>query len=261
MKFKAHTPRKRFGQNFLQDPNIIRKIVTAANPKPDEQWVEIGPGLGALTVELLSQVKHLTAIELDRDLISPLTVLCAPHGELILIEADALTFDFVELAAGKKLRIIGNLPYNISSPLIFHLLAQLQVIDDMYFMLQKEVVDRLAADPGSKVYGRLSIMVQYFCQVTALFEVPPHAFFPAPQVTSAIVRLQPHSQIPYVANDLERFGAIVRQAFSYRRKNLRNALTGVLDNAGFAALQIDPQARPEQLSVEDFVRIANFGGG
>ncbi|MBS0357945.1 MAG: 16S rRNA (adenine(1518)-N(6)/adenine(1519)-N(6))-dimethyltransferase RsmA [Proteobacteria bacterium] len=254
-----HIPRKRFGQNFLVDPNIIRQIIQAIDPKPDDAIVEIGPGLGALTQVLLPMTKHLTVIELDRDLISPLRMACVDLGELIIHQADALKFDFSTLeTSNKKLRIVGNLPYNISTALIFHLLTFQSLIKDMHFMLQQEVVERLAAAPGSKAYGRLSVMVQYHCQVEPLFQVPPTAFRPAPKVYSAIVRLTPYETPPYHAENPELFAKIVNQAFQQRRKTLRNCLKGIVPIKCLEDLGIDPQLRPEQLSLKNYVEISNL---
>ncbi len=249
-----HRPRKRFGQNFLHDSQVIAKIVQAISPRPTEHLVEIGPGLGALTQALLPKTSQLDVVEIDRDLLATLHTLAVQYPQLTVHHADALQFDFSGLA--KSLRVVGNLPYNISTPLLFHLLAQLQVIKDMHFMLQKEVVERLSACPGSHAYGRLSVMVQYFCQVDYLFTVKPGAFYPAPKVDSAIVRLIPHASIPFVAQDFSRFSQIVLQAFNQRRKTLHNSLKKFLSSAQIASCGIDPNARPEQLSVEEFVRLA-----
>ena len=251
----THKARKRFGQNFLQDENVLQKIVAAINPQADDNLVEIGPGKGALTFPLLEKLKRLTVIELDRDLISALK----NHSERLLIHnVDALRFDFSTLTnTPHSLRVAGNLPYNISTPLIFHLLQQADYIQDMHFLLQKEVVDRLAAVPGNKDYGRLSVMVQYHCKVEKLFEVDRQAFKPAPKVTSALVRIIPYKQPPYPAADLAYFNHLVKQAFSQRRKTLRRSLNKLCDDAVFEAAGINPVLRPEQLSVADFVILAN----
>lgn len=256
MEHKAeHKARKRFGQNFLHDSRVIERIVRAIHPKAGERLVEIGPGLGALTVPLLRATGKLDVVELDRDLIPKLEQQCTGQGELIIHSADALKFDFCSLAAGGKLRLAGNLPYNISTPLIFHLLDQAHCIDDMHFMLQKEVVDRLAAAPGSRDYGRLSVMVQYRCKVERLFLVPPGAFTPPPKVDSAIVRLQPYAEPP-VDVDAGVLENLVAQAFGQRRKTLRNALEGLLDATAIAAAGIDPQRRAETLGLEEFAALA-----
>lgn len=250
-----HRPRKRFGQNFLQNRHIIDAILKALSLHPDDKVVEIGPGLGALTQPLLKYLKRLTAIEIDTDLQAYLAT--SPLADkLHLIAADALTVDYSQW--GTKLRIVGNLPYNISTPLLFHLLQYASFIADMHFMLQKEVVQRLAAHPGTKAYGRLTVMVQYHAEVEALFNVPPEAFQPPPKVDSAVVRITPYELSPY---PLVRVGALeqlVAKAFAMRRKTLANNLKGVLSAAELSALDIDPQARPEQISVRDYVKITNF---
>ena len=253
-----HTPRKRFGQHFLTDENVINQIVYAISPKPTDNLVEIGPGLGALTTQILPLSKQLNVVELDRDVIAPLQLACKDLGELTVHQGDILQFDFNTLIQpNNPLRVIGNLPYNISTPLIFHLLNYSDDILDMHFMLQKEVVDRLAAKPGKKDYGRLSIMLQYYCQADNLFEVPPTAFTPPPKVDSAIVRLTPYENPPFVANNKKALDDIVRMAFSQRRKTLRNSLKNAISSEELSALDIDPQARPETLSVEEVVRICN----
>jgi len=252
----AHVARKRFGQNFLHDPGILRRIVELVAPRPGQRLVEIGPGQGALTLPLLRAAGSLTAIELDRDLIEPLKAKAAGLGELEVISADALTVDFGALAQGAKIRLVGNLPYNISTPILFHCLEHAGAIDDMHFMLQKEVVERMAAPPGSKTYGRLSVMLQLRCTVEPLLRVPPGAFRPAPKVDSAVVRLVPlpSAQLPDVGHDaLDR---VVRAAFGQRRKTLSNALSGLLDAAAIEAAGVDPRARAEQLAPHAFVALA-----
>ncbi|KPJ67460.1 MAG: rRNA methyltransferase [Coxiella sp. DG_40] len=252
-------PRKRFGQNFLQDKNIILKIIEAIAPKKTDHIVEIGPGLGALTVQLLPVLKTMDVIELDRDLIPKLQTACRNLGKLNIHQADVLQFDFKKLVKNKHLvRVIGNLPYNISTPLIFHLLKQISYIRDMHFMLQKEVAQRLAAKPNRKDYGRLSVMVQYFCGVTELFTVSPHAFYPVPKVDSALVRLVPHKKILLPAKDVSVLEKIVKLAFNQRRKMISNCLKDIVSNEQFRILNIDPKLRPEQLSVGDFVKISNI---
>lgn len=253
----THRPRKRFGQNFLTDANIVAKIVEAVAPGADDRLVEIGPGQGSLTRRLLERVDHLDAIEVDRDL-APEVAELADSERLTVHTADALAFDFAALAAerGGQLRVVGNLPYNISSPLLFHLLDQLDAVADMHFMLQREVVDRMAATPGSKTYGRLSVMVQVQCQVTPLFRVPPGAFYPVPKVSSAVVRLRPAPPDAPRPRDHAAFSAVVARAFQARRKTLRNALKGLYSPERMADAGVDPGARAETLSVADFVRLA-----
>ncbi|MGB5440394.1 MAG: 16S rRNA (adenine(1518)-N(6)/adenine(1519)-N(6))-dimethyltransferase RsmA [Gammaproteobacteria bacterium] len=253
----SHRPRKRFGQNFLHDPCVIEKIITAIAPHRDENLVEIGPGQGAITLPLLEAAGALTVIELDRDLIEPLKARCSNIGTLNVHNVDALRFDFCELATTQPLRIVGNLPYNISTPILFHLLEQHDCIKDMHFMLQKEVVERMAASPGSRQYGRLSVMLQYRCRVSALFTIGPGAFNPPPRVESAFVRLQPFDQLPVNIDDEAVFTKLVRQAFSQRRKTLRNALRDTLDAGEIMKLGIDPSLRAEMLSLADFAALAN----
>ena len=251
----GHVPRKRFGQNFLQDMGIISRLVRAITPKADDNMVEIGPGQGALTRPLLDDLNTLNAIELDRDLIPFLRAGLEPKG-LTVHEADALKFNFAELMDERPLRIVGNLPYNISTPLIFHLLSYQEKVQDMHFMLQLEVVDRLAAEPNSKVYGRLSVIAQYYCQVDKLFDVPPSAFNPPPKVMSAIVRLKPR-KFEHQANDIEVFNKVVRFSFSQRRKTLRNNLKQILSTEQLELLTQDLRQRPEQLTVQDYVLMSN----
>ena len=256
MKKFAHQPRKRFGQNFLNAPHIIHNIVRTIHPQKEDNMVEIGPGLGALTQELLPLLSQLHVVELDRDLIPKLEKLDPVQSRLIIHQADALEFDFTQLAsANKPLRIVGNLPYNISTPLLFHLLKITPLIKDMYFMLQKEVVDRIVAQPNSKTYGRLSIMIQYFCETQALFDVPPQCFSPPPKVNSAIVALKPYKIPPYQAVDFDFFTHIVRDAFNQRRKTLHNSLKKYL--APSLAEDLNLSLRPEQVSVAEFVKISN----
>lgn len=254
----GHQARKRFGQNFLHDPGVIEQIIRAINPKPDDAIVEIGPGLGALTEEILAVNPRLQVVELDRDLIPVLRTKFFNYPEFRIHEADALKFDFSELMVDRPLRIIGNLPYNISTPLIFHLLTQADVVQDMHFMLQKEVVQRMAAVPGDNNYGRLGIMTQYFCKVQPLFEVGSGAFRPAPKVDSAIVRLVPHRTLPHPAKDLATLQAVVRTAFNARRKTLRKALGGMVSVAQLQNLGINDGLRPENLALADYVAIADL---
>jgi len=252
-----HRPRKRFGQNFLHDPIVIRKIIDAIAPQPGDHLVEIGPGQAALTIPLLQAAGSMDAVEIDRDLIPIVQEQCAPYGELTLHNVDALKFDFAALKTDQRpLRLVGNLPYNISTPILFHLLECRAVIADMHFMLQKEVVERMAAGPGSKTYGRLSVMLQAYCEVTHLFDIGPGAFKPPPKVDSSIVRLVPKADEKVTIADAARFSQIVAASFGQRRKTLRNNLKGVLDEAQIQAAGIDPSVRAEVLSVEDFRRLA-----
>tara|TARA_B100000767_G_scaffold273912_1_gene305402 strand:- start:1644 stop:2498 length:855 start_codon:yes stop_codon:yes gene_type:complete len=272
---KKHQARKRFGQNFLHDQGIIRHIVACIRPKPEQRIVEIGPGLGAITEHLLATTGHLDVVELDRDLLPYLRIAFASYGDNLRIhEADALQFDFRSLISDNLsadspsttgsntkqglLRIVGNLPYNISTPLIFHLLSYTDLITDMHFMLQKEVVLRLAAGAGTNNYGRLSIMAQYFCRIDNLFEVPPEAFDPRPKVDSAIVRMAPYTELPHTAHNFKHFEQLVKSGFAQRRKTLRNNLKGIADDEQLQSLGIDPSIRPERLTVGDFVAISNL---
>ncbi|SHF69894.1 16S rRNA (adenine1518-N6/adenine1519-N6)-dimethyltransferase [Microbulbifer donghaiensis] len=261
--FFQHKARKRFGQNFLVDENIIERIVRAIGPKESDNLVEIGPGQGAITQLLLQRCPSLTAVELDRDLIPMLQFKFRDYPQFQIIEQDALKFDFGTLcqdtgAGERKLRIVGNLPYNISTPLLFHLLSFRGKVQDMHFMLQKEVVDRLSATPGNKAFGRLSVMVQYHCRVQGLFPVPPQSFRPAPKVESAIVRLVPHAEPPYPAQDEQLLERIVNVAFQQRRKTLRNALKPLYPELEAEQLPVDASRRPETLSVQEFVQLANY---
>ncbi len=254
---KQHTPRKRFGQNFLTDKNIINKIISAIAAKEQDTVVEIGPGLGAMTTPLMQTLNKLYAVELDRDLVPKLKALPQATEKLHIFEADALAFDFQQIPRnGSKLRIVGNLPYNISTPLLFHLLSYIDYIRDMHFMLQKEVVDRLAAPPGTSNYGRLSVMLQYHCNVTPLFIVKPGCFYPPPKVDSAIVKLEPHQQPGIMADNYAYFSQVVKQAFQQRRKTLKNNLKGLLSDTAIKNCGIDPGIRPEQLSIEAFVALS-----
>ena len=253
-----HKPRKRFGQNFLCDASIIAQICQAIGITQTDNLVEIGPGRGALTKKLLPAVDRLQVIELDRDLIAPLALQCDGLGEIIVHQADALHVDYSKLAKHKKIRVVGNLPYNISTPLLFYLIHYIENIEDMYFMLQSEVVDRMVAKTNTAAYGRLSVMVQYHCQVEKLFTVPPTAFYPQPAVYSAFVRLMPHRQALGVANDYHLFTEVVRSAFSLRRKTVRNSLANFVDSAEWEYVGIDPGLRAENLSVSHFIAIANY---
>lgn len=262
-----HTPKKRFGQNFLHDTQVIAQIVQAIRLSPDDNLVEIGPGLGALTEPLLNEVSAMTAIELDSTLASTLklNIGANAHANFEVICANALEVDFVKLyhRLGRgKFRIVGNLPYNISTPILFYLLGFASLIKDMHFMLQKEVVDRITASPNTKAYGRLSVIMQYHCQCTDILTVPKGAFNPPPKVTSGVFRLVPYHTKPVVADDEGHFAMMVRELFNQRRKTLRaicksNALLATLDDGKFVWLGLDPQARPESLSVADFVALSN----
>jgi len=255
----SHRPRKRFGQNFLHDRGVIGRIIAAVAPEPGQHLVEIGPGQGAITGPLLAAAGRLDAIELDRDLAATLRERFATERGFRLHEADALRFAVCSLQeADEPLRLVGNLPYNISTPLLFHLLDQRHCIADMHFMLQKEVVDRLAAPHGSRTYGRLSVMVQVHCRVESLFTIGPGAFFPAPKVDSAVVRLIPYAEPPWPVNDQAHLGRLVAMAFGQRRKTLRNNLKGLVGPEIFAEAGIDPGARPEQLPPAAFVTLANL---
>lgn len=251
-----HSPRKRFGQNFLHDQQIIANIISAINPKADDNMLEIGPGLGALTLPLLNKVNHLYAVEIDRDLQEYLSNLPATHNKLEIISADALKVDYNQF--GENLRVVGNLPYNISTPLLIQLLHYVSSIEDMYFMLQKEVVLRMCASPGTKAYGRLSVVLQYFCEVDYLFDVPAESFTPKPKVESAIVKLTPYKKIPYDFVQFEDLERIVANSFSMRRKTLINNLKKIISAEQLTDLRIDGTKRPEQISVSEYVQLAKF---
>ena len=255
-----HVAKKRFGQNFLTDQGVINSLVEAIAPQAPDLMVEIGPGLGALTKPLLQKLKQLNVVEVDRDIIAWMQAEYAKpayaQSNIRIHNADALKFDFSSL--GQGLRVTGNLPYNISTPILFHLLANVSHITDMHFMLQKEVVERMVAQASTPAYGRLSVMLQYHLQMDYLITVPPGAFEPAPKVESAFVRCVPHATLPFIAKDEAVFAKVVLAAFSQRRKTLRNTLKGLLADEGFSALNIDSQQRAENLSVADFVAIANY---
>lgn len=251
-------PRKRFGQHFLCDQGIIQRIIASLAPQPTDHLIEIGPGQGALTLPLLKQIKQLEAVELDRDLIPELKERCKKSGDLHVYEGDVLAFDFATVKNDERpLRVFGNLPYNISTPLIFHLLTYAPLISDMLFMLQKEVAKRMAAKADDDDYGRLSVMVQYHCRVDLLFDVPPTAFYPPPQVYSSIVKLVPYQHYPYQAKDYSLFESVVKHAFGQRRKTLRNSLKDIIDDDVWAHIPIHSNLRPENLSVQQFVEISN----
>lgn len=251
-----HRPRKRFGQNFLHDTGIIGDIVGAIAPKSSDTLVEIGPGHGAITGPLARLAGSLHAVEFDRDLVTSLQRQYADSRTVTIHEADALRFDFGAL--GSRLRIVGNLPYNISTPLLFHLIEFSEHIEDMHFMLQKEVVERMAASPGTRDFGRLTVMLGCSMQVAHLFDVPPTAFKPPPKVTSAVVRLAPLPKGTYAIADQPLLKKIVGQAFTQRRKTIRNALRQHASEAQLAAAGIDAGARPEQLAIEQWIELANL---
>ena len=248
-----HIPRKRFGQHFLHDPWVLSRIVDAIAPQAGDALVEIGPGEGALTRPLLARIPSLTAVEIDRDLAAALVAEFPPE-RLRVIVADALDYDFSALPTG--LRVVGNLPYNVSTPLLFHLAAFADRVRDMHFMLQLEVVDRMAASHSTPAYGRLSVMLQRRFRIQRLFKVAPGAFRPPPKVESAVVRLTPLPAAEVVPLDERLFGTVVTRAFGARRKTLRNALISLIDAEGLSALGIDPGLRPENVSPADYIRIA-----
>lgn len=247
--------RKRFGQHFLTSSDIIERIVSAVMPQPGETIVEIGPGQAAITAPLARLATTLHAIEFDRDLIAKLRVQFQDQSNVTIHEADALQFDFSTL--GDRLRLVGNLPYNISTPLLFHLLTFKDIVTDMHFMLQKEVVDRMSAAPGNKDYGRLTIMLGCHLEVVPLFDVPPDAFTPPPRVTSSVVRMRPIPNARFEVHDYQKLEQLVKQAFSRRRKTLRNALKGLADETEIVAAGLEPGQRPEQVPVAAWVSLAN----
>jgi 16S rRNA (adenine1518-N6/adenine1519-N6)-dimethyltransferase len=253
----SHRPRKRFGQNFLRDEAVVFNIVAAMGLCADDHGVEIGPGQGALTRLLLAECRRLDVVELDRDLVELLMRKFAGNQNLRVHSGDALRFDFCSLSEGEKLRIVGNLPYNISTPLLFRLFEQAACIKDMYFMLQKEVVDRLCAQPGEKHYGRLSIMAQYYCRMDRLMEVYPESFFPKPKVMSSVVRLVPHAERP-VDISPEILSRVVVEAFSQRRKTLRNSLGSLFSEEQIRHAGLDPNTRAEMLDLYDYARLVRL---
>lgn len=253
----GHTARKRFGQNFLHDALVIDRIIAAINPQNGQNLLEIGPGLGALTEPVCEQIDKLQVIELDRDLAARLRSHPFIAAKLTIFEADAMRFDFSQLTAQQPLRVFGNLPYNISTPLMFHLFSFANHIQDMHFMLQKEVVDRLCAGPGHKNYGRLSVMAQYHCQCTPVLHVPPGAFNPPPKVDSAVVRLVPHHKPLVDVKDAGQLAKVTAMAFNQRRKTLRNSIKELLSETQISALGIDPSIRAEKLSLSQFAQLAN----
>ncbi len=256
-KLAPHTPRKRFAQHFLVDTQVLERLVDVIAPDPHDAMVEIGPGTGALTRLLLHHVDSLDAIELDRDLAASLGSRLDDAAGLRVHQADALRFDFSSLAAGRRLRVVGNLPYNISTPLLFHLFGHAGAMRDMHFTLQAEIVDRLAARPGSRAYGRLSVMTRLHCRAEKLFTIPPAAFDPAPRVHSAVVRLRVLERPACDIRDHALFSALVKQAFSQRRKTIRNSLKTITDGPCIREAGIDPGARPETLDIVEFAALSN----
>lgn len=254
---KAHRPRKRFGQNFLTDDSVVDAIVEAIAPRREDLMVEIGPGLGALTRPLCARLRSLRVIEIDRDIVARLRA-AFPAGNIVIHEGDALNFDFAGL--GQGLRIVGNLPYNISTPLLFHLASHTAAIRDIHVMLQKEVVERMVAAPSSSTYSRLSVMLQYRFSMERLLGVPAAAFRPAPEVESALVRMTPHRPLPHRARDETVFGVVVAAAFAQRRKTLRNSLKAYFTSGDFDRLEMDGGLRAQDLRLEDFVRLADHAG-
>ncbi|WP_440683389.1 16S rRNA (adenine(1518)-N(6)/adenine(1519)-N(6))-dimethyltransferase RsmA [Cysteiniphilum halobium] len=255
-----HKAKKSLGQNFLQDESIIANIVHQSGIKADDDVIEIGPGLGALTRHILKITQAIQVVELDEDIVLPLTAACAMYGKLSICQQDVLTVDFNTFYHGNKIKLIGNLPYNISSPILFHLIKYAHLFKDMHFMLQKEVVDRVAAPPSEKNYGRLSVMLQYHFKCEALFTVPAIAFHPKPKVESRILRLTPYSELPFIAEDYTLFAKVVKQAFQMRRKTLRNNLKALVPANELENLPVDLNLRPENLSVADFVKLSNHIG-
>jgi len=252
-----HRPRKRFGQHFLHDPAVIERIVDAVAPADGIPVVEIGPGLGALTVPLLQRTGKLDAVEIDRDLAAQLEQACRGQGELHIHIGDALQFDYRRLHRS-KIQVVGNLPYNISTPLLFHLLDQIDCIHEMIFMMQKEIVDRICAQPGNREYGRLSVMVQARCRTEKILNIGPGAFTPVPRVRSSLLRLTPDPGSNAMISDSGLFADIVRHAFNQRRKTLRNSLKNFLSNPDFERLGLVPEARAETLRVKDYIDISNY---
>lgn len=250
-------PRKRLGQHFLRDGNVIQRIVGAIGPQPGEALVEIGPGVGAITAPLLQRAGGLDVIEVDSRVLPQLEQSCLGLGELRIHQQDVLRFELAELSRGGRLRLVGNLPYNVSSPILFHVLAAIDCVQDAHFMLQREVADRLVAKPAERDYGRLSVMVQYWCESQSLFRIGSGSFWPPPKVESSLVRLTPRRPQAPAALEVAALDVVVRAAFGQRRKQLANALRGVLDPATIASCGIDPAARAETLSVREFVALAD----
>lgn len=250
-----HIAKKKFGQNFLKDTAIIHGIIQSINPLPSDLLIEIGPGLGALTKPLLEKTNRLLAIELDRDIVNWMKNEYSKKN-IIIFNEDVLNFNFNQF--DQKIRIVGNLPYNISTPILFKCIDNILIIKDLHFMLQKEVVDRMIATPSSSEYGRLSVMLQYYFSMDHLVYVPKESFEPEPKVESSFVRLIPHEEYPFIANNIEQFGRIVKEAFSQRRKTIRNTLKSFISENDFEKIGINPQLRAENLSVSDFVKISNY---
>lgn len=262
---QGHRARKRFGQNFLNDHVVIDQIVRAINPQPKDALVEIGPGLGAITEPVAEMADHLTVVELDRDLVERLQNHPTLADKLTVHQADALKFDFSTLIPNKesdnpeqKLKVFGNLPYNISTPLLFHLFEYAEHINNMHFMLQKEVVKRMTAEPGCKAFGRLTVMTQYYCHAIPVIEVPPDSFDPPPKVDSAVIRLIPKSPEERSAKDIKCLNTVCLEAFNQRRKTLRNCLKNIIPVDVIESLGIDPTLRPEYLTVDNFITLANW---
>lgn len=251
-----HRARKRFGQHFLHDRNIIERILHAIDPQPGQNLLEIGPGQGALTYPLLQRCDKLIAIELDRDLVPILEQHAAGLGQLEVINADILKFELKSIATREKFRLVGNLPYNISTPLMFHLLESSRLIEDMHFMVQKEVAQRIVAGAGDTSYGRLSVMLQFHCKCQYLFDVAPGCFKPPPKVDSAVIRLIPLENPAQNIDDYARFSGIVKTAFSQRRKTISNSLKSILDRETIKACGIDPGLRAENLDIADFAKLS-----
>ena len=252
----VHRARKRFGQHFLHDQSIIQNLIRAIHPEPGQSIVEIGPGQGALTYPLLQKCGELTAIELDRDLIPVLRQQSQSLGTLHLINRDVLNIELSSLPLKPPLRLVGNLPYNISTPLMFHLLAESALIQDMHFMLQKEVAERIIASPNSKLYGRLSVMMQYYCRSESLFDVDPRCFSPPPKVVSAIIRLIPHTTPTVAIDNKQLLDIVVQTAFNQRRKTISNSLKKLVSRDTIQAIGLDPNARAENLSLADFALLS-----
>jgi len=250
-----HIAKKKFGQNFLKDAAIIHSIIQSINPLPNDLLIEIGPGLGALTKPLLEKTNHLLAIEVDRDIVAWMENEYSKKNITVFNE-DILNFNFDQF--DQKVRIVGNLPYNISTPILFKCIDNITNIKDLHFMLQKEVVDRMIAVPSSSEYGRLSVMLQYYFVMEHLVHVPKESFDPEPKVESSFVRLIPYKHYPFVANNIEQFGRIVKEAFSQRRKTIRNTLKSFISENDFQKIDINPQLRAENLAVSDFVKISNY---
>ena len=250
-----HIAKKKFGQNFLKDAAIIHGIIQSINPLPSDLLIEIGPGLGALTKPLLEKTNRLLAIELDRDIVGWIENEYSKKNITVFNE-DVLNFNFNQF--DQKIRIVGNLPYNISTPILFKCIDNILIIKDLHFMLQKEVVDRMIAIPSSPEYGRLSVMLQYYFAMEHLVDVPKESFEPEPKVESSFVRLIPYEQYPFIANNIEQFARIVKEAFSQRRKTIRNTLKSFITENDFEKIGINPQLRAENLSVSDFVKISNY---